>query len=114
MFYHWPLFPALIIGLLVALHHSRCLGRLFDNRAFEWTAKLSYGIYLWHMVVLELLMRHWSATFAESLIGRFAYICVAVAITYSLAAMSFYFVEQPVMQWIKKRNSMPRSDSLAN
>ncbi len=103
LFYHWPLFPALITGLLVALHHSRCLGRLLDNRAFEWTAKLSYGIYLWHMVVLELLLRHWPVSLAESWLGHVAYVCVTVAITYLLAATSFYCVEQPVMQWLKRR-----------
>ena len=116
MFYHWPLFPALVTGLLVALHHSRCLGRLFDNPAFEWTAKLSYGIYLWHMVVLELLLRHWPGSLTESLIGQVAYVCAAVAITYSLAAASFYFVEQPVMNRLKRRrestpaNPTPSSD----
>ncbi len=89
MFYNWPLFPALVTGLLFALHHSRGLGRLLDNRAFAWTAKLSYGIYLWHMVVLELFVRHWPT---------------------SLAAASFYCVEQPVMHWLKRRRETARAN----
>ena len=111
MFYNWPLFPALVTGLLFALHHSRCLGCLLDNRAFAWTAKLSYGIYLWHMVVLELLVRHWPTSLADSLSGRVAYVSVAVAITYSLAAASFYCVGQPVMLWLKRRGEAKRAIS---
>ncbi len=103
MGYSWPVFPALIAVLLVALHYSGRLGALVDNRLLVQTARLSYGIYLWHMVVLVVLKRNWPTKFADSLGAQVEYVVLALAITGLLAAASYWLIEQPVLRLMSSR-----------
>lgn len=110
MSFQWPIFPALVSVLLLSLHYSEFLGLRIDNRWLALTARLSYGIYLWHMVVLELLARAcpWSL---ESLPRQLIFAAVALGVTNSVAAASFYFLEQPFLRWLKSRNLVIPSES---
>jgi peptidoglycan/LPS O-acetylase OafA/YrhL len=109
MHYQWPLFPALTAVLLVAMHHSKLLGRLFDNWLLSGICKLSYGIYLWHMVVLKLFCSYcpWSL---ETLTRQIAASFVSLSITVLLAGVSYRLIELPVMELLKRRprTSAPR------
>lgn len=109
MHYQWPLFPALVAVLLVAMSHSKLLGRLFDNWLLSGVCKLSYGIYLWHMVVLKLFCSYcpWSL---ETLPRQIAASFVALSITVILAAISYRLIELPAMELLKRgpRASAPR------
>ena len=55
--YLFPMFAGLVALALVGLAHSRVLGRLVDNRFARYTAKVSFGIYIWHYLVLHLFSR---------------------------------------------------------
>ena len=102
MHYQWPLFPALTAALLVAMHHSKFLGRLLDNWLLSGVCKLSYGIYLWHMVVLELFAKAcpWSL---ETLPRQVAASLVSLLITVVLAGISYWVIELPAMELLKRR-----------
>jgi peptidoglycan/LPS O-acetylase OafA/YrhL len=106
MSYRWPLFPALVATLLVAMHRSLVLGRLFDNWLLSGVCKLSYGIYLWHMVVLKLFSQACPWTL-ETLPKQFAASLASLAITVMLAGISYRFVEVPAMNLLKRRQSLP-------
>jgi hypothetical protein len=51
--YYFPIFPLGIGFLLCTLPYSKFMGNVFDNRFFKFTALLSFGLYIWHKVVLE-------------------------------------------------------------
>lgn len=103
--YMYPLFALAIAVLLVGLAHSRLLGRLFDNRFFRYTATVSFGLYIWHYLLLYL--------FSEITDGRFQYwgiqsagqhVAISaslVVIAYAIATVSWRFIEQPALrsQW---------------
>ena len=100
--YMYPLFALAIAVLLVGLAHSRLLGRLFDNRFFRYTATVSFGLYIWHYLLLYL--------FSEITDGRFEYwgiqsagqhVAISVAlvvIAYAIATVSWRFIEQPALR----------------
>lgn len=52
-----PFFALMMAVALVCASHSVYVARLLDNRLFSWLAKLSFGIYLWHVVVIEIIAR---------------------------------------------------------
>jgi peptidoglycan/LPS O-acetylase OafA/YrhL len=97
----FPQMPVCIAGLLVCLHRSRILARLLDTWFLRKTAVLSYGIYLWHMPVMLRLtdmckvpQRFLGATHGEVL----AFVAATLAISYTLAAISYYLVEEPFIR----------------
>ncbi len=103
LFYKWPIFPALIATLLVALHRSKLAGLMFDNRFLRWTARLSYGIYLWHEVSLRLLARVWPSPVTTLSASTLLYAAVAIALAYGASSLSFRLIEQPALDWTKSR-----------
>ncbi len=83
-----------IIGYLVT-HQSSRVARALSWRPFEYTGQISYGMYLWHYPVVELLRAALSNTtliFVLCLLG-----------TYVAAALSWKLVEQPLQRRFHQR-----------
>lgn len=94
----WPLGLAVFALLAAALPVTPALSRLLETRPLIFAGHISYGVYLWHDLVLK-------AVFAGTLPGRFhggALIliggAVALAITTLIAWASYRFLEQPAMK----------------
>lgn len=84
-----PAFACLWASLLLTLLHSgRIVQRLFSNRPMRWLGWISFSLYLWHMVVIDL----WNAAGLPSgpipALGLVASILMA-------SAMSYFLVERP-------------------
>lgn len=100
--YMFPLFAITMAVTLVGLAHSRILGRLADNRFFRYTATVSFGLYIWHYLLLYL--------FSSITDGRFQYggiqstgqhLAISGAllvIAYAIATVSWKFIEQPALR----------------
>jgi peptidoglycan/LPS O-acetylase OafA/YrhL len=107
--YLFPLFPLAIAIALVGLAHSRWVGRVVDNRFARYTATISFGLYIWHYLVLYLL-----SYITE---GRFEYFgivswgqhlaigAVLLAISYGIATLSWRWIEKPALtsRWANRR-----------
>lgn len=99
----WPTFPIGIGVLLVALARSRRVGAALDVEPFRTTARLSYGIYLWHMPVLYGLDRLRASRGVDASAGVLAVLVVAgLAGSYLIAWLSYRFLEAPVMSWSRR------------
>lgn len=96
MQYQWPVFPALAACLLVFSHQSRIVGKLLDHGLLRSVCRISYGIYLWHMVVLDLVCR-WCPWSLTSLSRQIGCSIVCLILTMTLATGSFYWIERPSM-----------------
>ncbi|MCJ8312046.1 MAG: acyltransferase [Saccharospirillaceae bacterium] len=104
--YLWPIVPAVVAILLVCLPFSLVLGKLFDNKLFNFTAKISFGLYLWHTLILELLIKFYFPGYTEfegermstlMLLGVYTFIG-----SYIAATLSFYALEYPIQKWSQK------------
>jgi peptidoglycan/LPS O-acetylase OafA/YrhL len=75
-------------------------GRLMARPVVAWLGLVSYGIFLWHYVVtLELGTNGAGAPFLVVLLGT-------LAISISVAALSYYVVERPLLR-LKHRRLRP-------
>jgi peptidoglycan/LPS O-acetylase OafA/YrhL len=99
----WPVFPALVAAVLVALSRSRLLGALADCRFAAVTATLSFGIYLWHMPVIALTRRAWPGLTGDEPGREWAFAAVVVALSYLAAAVSYWLVERPFLRAVHRR-----------
>lgn len=103
--YGFPSMPLAICVALVALPSSRLAGRLLDNRLSRFIAEISFGIYIWHFLVIGLMARlvppsfqtggedGWSIWLWSS--------AIAIAISIAVATVSFYLLERPMVRWAR-------------
>ena len=99
--YLFPLFAGLVAVALVGLAYSRVLGRLVDNPFARYTARVSFGIYIWHYLLLELVAVLSGGEFVYYGITdpwRHAMLsAVVLALTYAVASASWYWLERPIL-----------------
>jgi peptidoglycan/LPS O-acetylase OafA/YrhL len=88
----WPLVElslAIILFRLIAWDHT-ILHQLLAFPPVVWIGRLSYGLYLWHFPIVE-KVGAWTP------LGRLR-IPVEFLLTFSIATLSFYLVEQPFLR----------------
>jgi peptidoglycan/LPS O-acetylase OafA/YrhL len=107
-----PFFAIFTAGLLVFGSHSKYVARVLDNRLFSWLAKLSFGIYLWHVVVIEVISRKFIEDyvyFGLTDVWQWVLIsAIVLGISISIAAASWQLFESPILQAARraKRSEM--------
>lgn len=101
--YYYPLFPLLTATLLCILPFTKAAAGIFDNRFFKFTAKLSFGLYIWHNVILELIRLTWIPEYYHTgmtdLTSWFVISALAILLSYLMAFLSWNLVENPVLKW---------------
>ena len=106
------LYPAVAAGagaMLLATLRADTAGSLFGSPVLVYLGRISYGLYVYHRLALD-LVRHWLGE-ATTLQPWFAFLLVplmTLAFTIALAAVSFRFVEEPFLR-LKRRFTHVRS-----
>lgn len=111
--YVTPLFPAICAAALYFINFSDKLAAVVDNRLSRLIAKLSFGIYLWHFPVIELIRIYIQPDFKvfgmKSFWAWSGYSLAVVAVSLVLAALSWYLIEQPMLRltqrWLARRKA---------
>ncbi|MDQ2700824.1 MAG: acyltransferase [Actinomycetota bacterium] len=77
--------------------------RMLRNPVLVWLGLISYGIFLWHIPVMIVLLDAGVAGWFPS--AQFPVMVIATfAVTVVFAALSFYLVERPLMLWSRRRS----------
>ena len=81
---------------------------ILDNRLFSWLAKISFGIYLWHVVVIEFIARQFVGNyvyFGMKDQGQWALISsLVLLISVGIAALSWKWFEAPILRRVRNRS----------
>jgi peptidoglycan/LPS O-acetylase OafA/YrhL len=100
--YYFPLFPATAGLLLFSLSQSRWAGRFLDNPVFSFLAKISFGLYIWHYTIAEILG---VTLFPDFHYGRVADLgrwfligAILLGLSIAVASASWYLLEQPIIK----------------
>ena len=97
--YHFPWSPLAAALVLVFLPALRSIGWLIEHRFVRATAALSFGIYLWHVLVIESLRRLAEPVAATVQFLPWLLLCgTAAAVTVLVAKLSFVCLERPAIQ----------------
>lgn len=78
----WGGFLAIALGV-GAVNYATTRARWLELAPVVWVGKISYGLYLWHYVLLRSDLSVW----------------LALPLTLLLAAASWYLVEEPIRKW---------------
>lgn len=103
--YRFPIMHALI-GVVLAVGPSTVLlGQMLDNPPVRFLAQISFGIYIYHTIVIELIQVYFVPEFrygAMTDTGLWIITTsVAVGISIVLATLSYRFLEAPVIAWAR-------------
>lgn len=90
---------------------GRLTVRLLASRPVGYLGSISYGIFLWHVVALDLILE---ALDIEHFTGGFGKLFALTFLTASLAAvLSYHFVEEPIQQWSRRATRRRRTSPTA-
>ncbi|WP_421760400.1 acyltransferase family protein [Devosia sp.] len=104
--YAYPWMVLSVGVVLAATPHAVLLGRVLDNPVTRYVAKISFGIYIWHYVVIELVRQLWMPGFTYGNMGASGFVPTALGVTavsVVLGHLSFVLVERPAVAWARKR-----------
>jgi peptidoglycan/LPS O-acetylase OafA/YrhL len=101
-----PFFALLIATAMILLSKSKLFVRLLDNKLFAWIAKLSFGIYLWHMVVIEVIARQFVPNYVyggvTDPVQWIDVSAIVLLVATAIAALSWYRFESPILRAVRR------------
>lgn len=105
--YYSPFFPLLIASLLATLPFTTQVGRLADHPFLRYTARLSFGLYIWHYLILELIRLLHNPNFVYfgmDSVGHWAWTSLAgVLLAYTAAHLSYKHLEEPFLRGMPRK-----------
>lgn len=69
------------------------------QRAERFSGNISYGIYLWHMIFLWLMVRY-------GVQDDLSFVFMLLLISIAISCVSYYLVEKPAIDWAHKRRGV--------
>ncbi|WP_297111980.1 acyltransferase [uncultured Devosia sp.] len=96
----------LLIGLVLLTGPSTvAVGRLLDNPVTRFVAQISFGIYIYHTIVIELIQIYFVPKFVYGTMtdGPLWLMAVAasVGLSVTIATASYRWLEAPVIRWAR-------------
>lgn len=100
-----PAWLTLLVSLLVVLGFAAAESRQplspSRARAFGWWGDLSYGVYLWHpLVILLTLVAASGSTMRDPVLGLWGTVAVGAVLTLLVAWAGFHWFERPARNWM--------------
>jgi peptidoglycan/LPS O-acetylase OafA/YrhL len=105
--YGFPWFPVGVAVVLCAAPSSKFVGWLLDNPAARYVAKISFGVYVWHFLVIEVIRRNWYERLFHGGVQAFndwlLLSAAVIGITFLIAHVSYNTLEAPIIAWARAR-----------
>lgn len=115
--YFYPFYTLLIGIALIALSQSIIVGRFVDNFFFRYTAKVSFGLYIWHYLFIYIVSYLWVKDYQYMgvySLSRWAMVSLAIiVVSYITATLSYEFIEKPIIDWAHNRNNKYKNNKIS-
>lgn len=102
--YEFPWLPLALGAVLAVTPSTVVIGRVLDNRIVRYLATISFGIYVWHYVVIELIAKFCFPELSRGAHGLHVFVpgsLLAIAISIVIATLSYHRLERPVINWAR-------------
>lgn len=101
--YRFPIVTVLFSLVLLAVPYTRYLAKWLDNALFMWVARMSYGVYLWHALIMALLRHYFFGDANIAFQMWLVLVVITTALTFLIAWPSYLWLEVWFMEWKKRR-----------
>ena len=92
------LFFSCLIGFLISLSETHLINRILKSKVLQYLGRISYGIYVWHVLALAILNKVFISGF---LLFDFF---LALILTILISHLSFFYFENYFLKFKKKRS----------
>jgi peptidoglycan/LPS O-acetylase OafA/YrhL len=103
--YGFAWFPAAVAIVLAAAPSSRFLSLLLDNSPTRYVARISFGIYVWHYLLIEVIREVWYEPYHYQGVMNFSHWlllgAVVTGVSLLIAHISYYVLEAPIIAWAR-------------
>jgi peptidoglycan/LPS O-acetylase OafA/YrhL len=103
--YGFAWFPAGVAIVLAAAPSSRIVGLLLDNPPARYVARISFGIYVWHFLIIEIIRQIWYDPYHYQGVMNFSHwLLLSGAVTvlsFMIGHISYYLLEAPIIAWAR-------------
>ena len=101
--YYFPTFQFFVAFALALLPFTRIVSSVLDNGFFKLTAKLSFGLYVWHYTIMFFVTQYIAKDYVYGGITDITKLLIidvsVLAVSYVIAAISYKFLEKPNLDW---------------
>jgi peptidoglycan/LPS O-acetylase OafA/YrhL len=105
-----PVIAALLVAPMVfAPGAPTRLHRVLRSKPLVWIGTISYGIYLWHTLIINRVLERWPMVIrsddgaivdVRAAVPALVVVGVAALVTLAAAAASWYLIERPILQCV--------------
>lgn len=110
--FYFPLFTLILGCFLITASFSVWFGKAVDNPFFRYTAKVSFGLYIWHSVLITLISMYWIKDFRYmgiAQLDRWIWISLGIiVVSYAIASLSYFAIEKPILDRTHRRRGSIR------
>lgn len=105
-----------LFGILIlsSAYGSASINKFYSWKVFQNLGKWSFSIYMWHMVLINLILLYYIVDLTEpikgllrplkgSYIENSIYLIIFLLFTSLIGYLSYRFLEQPTRKWIKSK-----------
>ena len=104
-----PFYALLMALALVGVSQSVFLFKIIDNRFFVWVSQISFGVYLWHQVVQNILQKSFKENYVyfgvTDLQEWTLMSAIVIVIAGAIATLSWKFFEKPILKAARRKMS---------
>ena len=101
--YNLPVVPVLLTLIVLGTSHTILLRALLELTPVRWLGQVSYGVYIYHLPILNVVGRRMQNYGLEVKEHWLVLLVVALALTLAMAALSFYLVERPIFRRMRRQ-----------
>ena len=102
-----PFYAILMALALVAVSQSVYLFKVIDNHFFVWVSQISFGVYLWHQVVQNILQKSFKENYVyfgvTDLQEWTLMSAIVIVIAGAIATLSWKFFEKPILKAARRK-----------
>lgn len=110
--HRFPLATIPIALLLLLAPGTKYIGKWLDNHVFHIIARLSYSVYLWHAIIIVLMLQFAFGGQHDLLMPEWLILVVVTFIwAFSIAWLSYTYIEIPVSNWWRVRGERKKSEN---
>ena len=117
--YGFPWFPLGVALILIGVPSSVALFRITDIAPIAYVARVSFGVYVWHYLLMEIVRVLWQPRYVYwgmVNVGAWAWISLAIVVlSFFIATLSYALLEEPVIRWARglERRPTPNAPTLS-
>jgi peptidoglycan/LPS O-acetylase OafA/YrhL len=110
--YAFPWFQLAVAAALLAFPHTRLLPAIADSAPVVFLARISFGVYIWHMLIIVSLNKllapgiHLDGMRDIPVWGAISLLILVLALI--AGTFSWYLIERPALEWARRLEKRPR------